>query len=331
MPNPETGFLSPTDEPPRASPQKEEATKNQDAVSEPETATADEREFSGGQRDSSLMLYLRDIGPTQRLTPQQERELAVRIQKGDGEARDQMIKANLPLVVKIAGSYKGIGVPLLDLISEGNIGLMKAVERFDPNKGAKLSAYGALWIKQAITQALATQSKTIRLPVHIVGALSKMHRASCRLWEELGREPTDEELAAELRTTSSRLSRMRVAAIRPASLDAQIEGADSASYAETIADEKAETPYQKLEDKTVAAMLREMIQTLNKRQRTILCLRFGLNGDPPQTLEEISRKFGLTRERVRQLQNAALAKLRHRIKNLEKTPAYLLGPGVPCK
>ena len=167
---------------------------------------------------------LRDVGRVKRLTPQEEIELATRTRKGDSEARDELIRANLPLVIKIARVYEGIGLPLLDLISEGNIGLVRAVARFDPCKGAKLSGYGALWIKQAITKALASQSKTMRLPTHVVEKLGKMRRAASHLEEELGREPTDEELAAEVGWTPRRVTQMRMAAIRPASLDAHING-----------------------------------------------------------------------------------------------------------
>jgi RNA polymerase primary sigma factor len=285
------------------------------------------------QGDTSIALYLRDIGRAKLLTPQEEIELAARIKKGDWEARDQMIKSNLRLVVKIARAYEGIGLPLLDLISEGNIGLMRAVDRFDPNKRAKLSGYGALWIRQAITKALASQSKAIRLPTHVVEKLGKMTRAASRLEEELGREPTDEELAAEVGTTSGRVTQMRMAAIRPASLDAQIDGQKTGSYADTIADEKAESPYEKLEDKTLTAMLREMINTLNRREQAVLRSRFELAGEPTMTLEEIGEELGLSAERVRQIEKAALEKLRLRINNLENrclSPARLRS-GNQCK
>jgi RNA polymerase primary sigma factor len=168
-----------------------------------------------------------------------------------------MIKANLRLVVKIARDYEGIGLPLLDLISEGNIGLMKAVERFDPAKGGKLSTYGSWWIKQSIKRALANQSKTIRLPVHLVDKISKMRRTAMRLQEEFGREPTDEELGEELGITAARVAQMRMAAIRPASLDAPIGDEDSNNFAEVVQDESADTPYEQLEEKTVTRMLQE--------------------------------------------------------------------------
>jgi RNA polymerase primary sigma factor len=251
-----------------------------------------ERERSSYDGDTAIKLYLREIGQVKLLTPQEEIELAARIKKGDKKAREQMIKANLRLVVKIARDYEGIGLPLLDLISEGNIGLMKAVERFDPSKGGKLSTYGSWWIKQSIKRALANQSK-------------------------LGREPTDDELGGELGISASRVAQMRLAAIRPASLDAPIGDEDSNNFAEVVQDEAADTPYEQLEEKTVTRMLQEMVKTLDPREATILRARFGLDGGPERTLEEVGEKFGVTRERVRQIQNIALKKLRKMIEKLE--------------
>lgn len=269
------------------------------------------------QHTSCMDLYLRDVGPTRRLSRQEEIDLASRTRNGDGEAREQLIKANLPLVIRIARAYEGSGVPLLDLISEGNIGLVRAVERFDPGRGAKLSGYGALWIKQAITHALASQSKTIRLPVHVVSKLKKLDRASSRLHQQLGRAPTDEELAAEVGTNTRRITRMRMAAIRPASLDAQLDGEEIGSYAETVADERAESPYEELENNALLGALRRVFQTLEPREQTILRLRFGLEGEPVRTLVEIGHELGLSGERVRQIENAALRKLRQKIRGLE--------------
>jgi RNA polymerase primary sigma factor len=276
-----------------------------------------ERERSTYDGDTAIKLYLREIGQVKLLTPQEEIELAARIKKGDKKAREQMIKANLRLVVKIAHDYEGFGLPLLDLISEGNIGLMKAVERFDPAKGGKLSTYGSWWIKQSIKRALANQSKTIRLPVHLVDKISKMRRVAMKLQEEFGREPTDEELAEELGMTPSRVAQMRTAAIRPASLDAPIGDDESNNFSEVIPDENAETPYEQLEDQTVTRMLQEMVKTLDPRESTILRYRFGLDGGTEKTLEEVGEKFGVTRERVRQIQNIALNKLRKMIEKLE--------------
>ncbi|HTQ49541.1 MAG TPA: sigma-70 family RNA polymerase sigma factor [Candidatus Acidoferrales bacterium] len=278
-----------------------------------------QREASRYDADTAIKLYLREIGQVKLLTPQEEIELAARIKRGDKKAREQMIKANLRLVVKIARDYDGIGLPLLDLISEGNIGLMKAVERFDPKKGGKLSTYGSWWIKQSIKRALANQSKTIRLPVHLVDKISKMRRIAMKLQEELGREPTDEELAEELGMTASRVRQMRMASIRPASLDAPIGDDDSNNFSDLVEDENAITPYQDLEDKTVTGMLQDMVKHLDEREATILRYRFGLDGGSERTLEEVGEKFGVTRERVRQIQNLALKKLRRMIEKLESS------------
>jgi RNA polymerase primary sigma factor len=281
-------------------------------------AWSKERERTTYDGDTAIKLYLREIGQVKLLTVEEEIELAARIKKGDKKAREHMIKANLRLVVKIAHDYEGLGLPLLDLINEGNIGLMKSVERFDPAKGGKLSTYGAWWIKQSIKRALANQSKTIRLPVHLVDKISKMRRTSMRLQEELGREPTDEELAEELQTSTSRVAAMRTAAIRPASLDAPIsDDEDSNNYSEIVPDENASNPYDQLEDKTVNSMLEEMVTKLDPREATILRYRFGLDGGSEKTLEEVGEKFGVTRERVRQIQNIALRKMRKMIEKLE--------------
>lgn len=299
--------------------QAEEATVQAVAgmVPRDEDLAGQGRERSSYDADTAIKLYLREIGQVKLLTPQEEIDLAAKIKRGDKKAREDMIKANLRLVVKIAHDYEGLGLPLLDLINEGNIGLMKAVERFDPAKGGKLSTYGSWWIKQSIKRALANQSKTIRLPVHLVDKISKMRRTAMRLQEEFGREPTDDELGEELGITASRVAQLRTAAIRPASLDAPIGDDESNNFAEVVQDENAFTPYEELEDKTVTRMLQEMIKTLDPREATILRYRFGLDGGPEKTLEEVGQKFGVTRERVRQIQNIALSKLRKMIEKLE--------------
>ena len=289
------------------------------AASPGDTTQFIQREASRYDADTAIKLYLREIGQVKLLTPPEEIQLAARIKKGDKKAREQMIKANLRLVVKIARDYDGIGLPLLDLISEGNIGLMKAVERFDPRKGGKLSTYGSWWIKQSIKRALANQSKTIRLPVHLVDKISKMRRIAMKLQEELGREPNDEELADELDMTAARVRQMRLASIRPASLDAPIGDDDSNNFSDLVEDENAITPYQDLEDKTVTGMLQDMVKHLDEREATILRYRFGLDGGSEKTLEEVGEKFGVTRERVRQIQNLALKKLRRMIEKLESS------------
>ena len=269
--------------------------------------------------DASIKAYLREIGRIPLLTPQQEIELAEKVANGDREARALMISSNLRFVVTIAQDYAHLGLPFLDIISEGNIGLTIAVDRFDPSKGAKLSTYAAWWIKQSIKRALANQSKTIRLPVHLVDKISKMRRVGMKLQEELGREPTDEELADEMDMTAARVRQMRMAAIRPASLDAPIGDDDSNNFSDVVEDENATSPYGNLEDKTVTGMLQDMVKHLDNREATILRYRFGLDGGAEKTLEEVGVKFGVTRERVRQIQNLALRKLRKMIEKLEST------------
>src|ERR1035441_3304780 len=219
---------------------------------ESDTAQFIRRDSSTYDGDTAIKLYLREIGQVKLLTPQEEIQLAARIKKGDKKARELMIKANLRLVVKIARDYDGIGLPLLDLISEGNIGLMKAVERFDPKKGGKLSTYAAWWIKQSIKRALANQSKTIRLPVHLVDKIARMRRVGMQLAEEFGREPTDEELAEELNMAPGKIAQLRTAAIRPASLDATVgQEEDGASLGDMIGDEAAHLPSDMLSDKNL--------------------------------------------------------------------------------
>lgn len=268
--------------------------------------------------DSSLRVYLREISKTELLTPQEEVELAARIKKGDKKARAHMIKANLRLVVKIAQDYAGYGLPLADLISEGNIGLMKAVERFDPEKGGKLSTYGAWWIKQSIKRALANQSKTIRLPVHMVDKIAKMRRITMILTEVMGREPTDEELAEELGIPRKKLALLRRASQRPTSLDAPVNDGEKTDYSEIIGDEKAINPLDALADKNLHNQLDDLLEVLDEREHRIIDARFGLNGKKPMTLEEVGREFGVTRERIRQLQNVALDKMRKALRKKEK-------------
>ncbi len=261
--------------------------------------------------DSQAMrIYLQEIGQTDLLTPQEEGELAARIHRGDEEARQLMIRANLRLVVKIAHDYTRYGLPLLDLISEGNIGLMKAVDRFDPAKGGKLSTYGAWWIKQAIKRALANQSKTIRLPAHLVDKISKMRRAEHDLMEKLGREPTDEELGLALEVPPASVRHWKTVALRPTSLDAPVHDDDSSAFGEIIGDEKATTPFEQMNDAQLLHDMARYVKRLDYREREILKHRFGLQGASVETLEDVGKRFGITRERVRQIQNAAVIKLR---------------------
>jgi len=268
--------------------------------------------------DSSLRVYLREISKTDLLKPEEEVKLAAKIKRGDKKARTHMIKANLRLVVKIAQDYAGYGLPLADLISEGNIGLMKAVERFDPAKGGKLSTYAAWWIKQSIKRALANQSKTIRLPVHMVDKIAKMRRISMIMTEAFGREPTDEELAEELGIPRKKLALLKRASQRPTSLDAPVNEGEKADFGDIIGDERAVNPLDALADKNLHHQLDDLLDVLDEREHRIIDARFGLNGKRPMTLEEVGREFGVTRERIRQLQNVALEKMRKALRKKEK-------------
>jgi RNA polymerase primary sigma factor len=269
--------------------------------------------------NSAINIYLKEIARTPLLKPAEEVVLAARIKKGDEEAEQDLIKANLRLVVKIARDYDGLGLPLLDLIEEGNLGLMKAVKRFDPSKGGKLSTYGSWWIKQSIKRALSNKSKTIRLPVHLVDKISKMRLASIKLQENLGREPTNDELAEEMHLPPAKVSLLRTAAIRPASLDAPLgDAAEPDTLADVVEDDHMHTPYEDLEDKTVVAMLHKMLGSIDNREADILRYRFGFGeGGEMRTLEDVGKKFGVTRERVRQIQNIALGRLRRLITKFE--------------
>jgi RNA polymerase primary sigma factor len=257
-----------------------------------------------------LGLYLAEIGKVKLLTAEEEIELAARVQAGDKEAREQMIKANLRLVVKFAREYDGLGLPLMDLISEGNIGLMKAVERYDPARGAKLSTYASWWIKQSMMRALADQSKTIRIPTHMVEKIRGMNRVARELTLLLGRDPSDEELAGELGTTELRVAQMRAANNRALSLDAAVGEEDSITLGELVEDDNAERPSEELEFKTRVRMLRDMVAKLSPREAEVIRSRFGLDGTGPKMLDEIGNALGITRERVRQIQQKALTKLR---------------------
>ena len=271
--------------------------------------------------DTGFQLYLRQIGEYPLITVEEEVVLARRIKKGDQEARHKMVRSNLRLVVKIARDYSNFGLPLLDLISEGNIGLMKAVERFDPQKGGKLSTYGAWWIKQSIKRALANQSKTIRLPVHLVDKIAKLRRVSNQLTEELGREPSDLELAEEVGMAEAKVAALKSAAIRPTSLDQPISDDDSTALGDIIGDDQAFDPYEILRDKDLRDEVGDLLDVLDDRERKIINSRFGLDGQKSKTLEEVGVKFGVTRERIRQLQNIALRKLRRALSKKERSKA----------
>ena len=266
----------------------------------------------------TVKIYLKEIGQTELLTPEEEIKLAARIKKGDEKARQLMIRANLRLVAKIANDYARYGLPLLDLISEGNIGLMKAVERFDPKKGGKLSTYAAWWIKQGIKRALANQSKTIRLPAHLVDKIAKLRRIEHRLNEELGREPTTDQLAAELGVSPSVVGHWQTVSLKPTSLDAPIGEDDGGAMGDIIGDDKARTAYEVINDAPLKSEMEELLDHLDHREREILKMRYGLRDHPVETLEDIGVKFKITRERVRQIQNAAIMKMRRMMEENER-------------
>ncbi len=288
------------------------------------TAPAAEPVTTESLQGDTLQLYLREIGQVKLLTPQEEITLARRIKRGDRKAREQMITANLRLVVKIARDYAGIGLPLLDLINEGNIGLMKGVQRFDPKKGAKLSTYASWWIKQSIKRALANQSKTIRLPVHVVDKMAHIRKTEVKLREVLDREPTDDEVAEHIGLDARRVRRYRDASRAPVSLDSPIgNDDDSASISEVVADANAAAPFDALVKNTDNALVQEVLATLDSRESRILAMRFGLDDGRPKTLEEVGARIGVTRERIRQVQEQALQKMRVKIEQRDQ-PAEAL-------
>jgi len=274
-------------------------------------------------RDGALGTYLKEISKIPRITPAEEIKLAREIEKGDLRAREKMIQANLRLVVKIAHDYTGFGLPLLDLISEGNIGLMKAVERFDPKRGNKFSTYGSWWIKQAIKRALANQSKTIRLPVHLVDKLAHMRRATITLSDRLGRPPTEEEVAKELGVTLAKLLQLKRVSQRPSSLNTILGEDDLTELSDIIPDENTSSPFENLRDSDLYRALSEVIHILDERERDILSLRFPMDEDSGKklTLEDVGARFKVTRERIRQIQNIALAKLRRALEVKDKIKA----------
>lgn len=288
---------------------------NRPDVSVPEPETLADLPHS---EKSAIKLYLAEIGKTPLLKPEEEVELARRIRKGDQRARQHMIEANLRLVVKIAHDYANFGLPLLDLISEGNIGLVKAVERFDPDKGGKLSTYAAWWIKQSIKRALANQSKTIRLPVHLVDKIARMRKLTTALQELLGREPTNEEIALEMGMPVNKIAHLKTVSVRPTSLDAPVGEDDDTEFGDLVGDENAPTPFENLKSKSMLTDVNAMLDSLDERESEIIRMRFGIGGDRPQTLEEVGQHFNITRERVRQLQNMALQRMRREMAKKEK-------------
>ena len=276
--------------------------------------TALESRISGVSKNDTMKVYMGEIGQISLVGKDEEAELAEAIHCGSGELHDEaratLIKANLRLVVKIAHDFKGLGLPLLDLISEGNIGLMRAVEKFDPIKGAKFSSYAAWWIKQSMRRALANQSRTIRIPVQSAGKINKIKSVRMKLTEELGREPTDSEIAEHLDFSERTVAGLRLADLRTFSLHDPIQQGEEGEFQDIIPDRRAMTPDQILGDVESVGRLLTLLDELEDRERLILKMRFGLDGYRARTLEEVSQAIGRTRERVRQIQNQALVKLR---------------------
>jgi RNA polymerase primary sigma factor len=258
---------------------------------------------------SPLETYLREINETKLLTPKDEQELAIAIGEGSAEARDRMVRANLRLVVNIARGYTGKGLGLQDLIEEGNLGLLRAVEGFDPAMGTRFSTYASYWIKQSIKRALINSAKTIRIPAYMVELLSKWRRASSRLGEELGRTPTPEEIARVLGLPRKKLPIIKKA-IRIYNLTPQTDQAEAGwSLGEMVMDERSRTPEEEMVEHDNMKHVREQLETMDPREATVLRMRFGLDNHEPRTLKEIGETLGLTRERVRQIETEALNKL----------------------
>ena len=276
--------------------------------------TALETKLLVGNKNDTMKVYMGEIAQIPLVNKKEEAELAEAIHSTDPDrhedARTTLIKANLRLVVKIAHDFKGLGLPLLDLISEGNIGLMRAVEKFDPAKGAKFSSYAAWWIKQSMRRALANQSRTIRIPVQSAGKINKIKTVRMRLTEELGREPSDAEIAEHLDFSERTVSGLRLADLRTISLHDPIQQGEEGEFQDIIPDRHAMTPDQIIGDIESVFRLMDLLDKLDERERKILEMRFGLRGGKTLTLEEVSQQIGRTRERVRQIQNQALAKLK---------------------
>ncbi len=275
--------------------------------------------------DDSVRLYLREIGKIPLLTPEEEADLAQRIIKGDKKAKDKMVESNMRLVVSIAKRYGGRGLDFLDLIQEGNTGLLRAVEKFDPGKGFKFSTYATWWVRQAITRAIADQARTIRIPVHMVETINKVLRTTRKLTSELNREPTNEEIAKELDMEPDKIDYVMRIKQDIASLDASVgrEGDDEDSVlGDFVEDEERDSPEDSAANQILKEQLSEIIATLTDREQKIIRLRFGIGGGRPHTLEEVGAEFDVTRERIRQIEAKALSKLRKN-KDTKKLHEYL--------
>ena len=257
-----------------------------------------------------VRMYLKEIGKVPLLTAEEEVSLAKRIERRDMEAKRKLIEANLRLVVSIAKRYVGRGMLFLDLIQEGNLGLIRAVEKFDYRKGYKFSTYATWWIRQAITRAIADQARTIRIPVHMVETINKLIRVQRQLLQDIGREPTPEEIAAEMGTTPQKVREILKISQEPVSLETPIGEEEDSQLGDFIEDEDATMPVEAVSEIMQKEELNNVLNTLTHRERKVIELRFGLKGEHPRTLEEVGQKFGVTRERIRQIEAKTLAKLK---------------------
>ena len=258
-----------------------------------------------------VRMYLKEIGKVRLLTADEEVELARRIEQGDEEAKRRLTEANLRLVVSIAKRYVGRGMQFLDLIQEGNVGLLKAVEKFDHNKGCKFSTYATWWIRQAITRAIADQARTIRVPVHMVETINRVVRTSRQLLQDLGREPTTEEIAKAMDMPVERVAEVMKISQDPVSLETPVGEEDDSHLGDFIADDDKQEPQEAATQNLLKEQLNEVMETLTDREYKVLSLRFGLEDGRPRTLEEVGREFNVTRERIRQIEAKALRKMRH--------------------
>ena len=277
-----------------------------DEVEKEELPVAEAREIS----TDSLQLFLKDIGKVDLLTAAQEVELAKRIERGDHAAKQEMVEANLRLVVSIAKRYRNQGLPFLDLIQEGTIGLVRAAEKFDHRKGFKFSTYATWWIRQAVARALADKARTIRMPVHIVEKLNKIVRTERKLRAELGREPYAWEIGDELELDAAEVESIRRSSQPPVSLEKPVGDDEESEFGHFLTDENEALPDEVAEVELRKAALRRVLSSLSPRERRVLELRYGLDGEHPRTLDEVGRTFNVTRERIRQIENQSLKKLR---------------------
>ena len=261
--------------------------------------------------DDSVKMYLKDIGQVPLLTSEEEKDLAERMSKGDEEAKKRLSEANLRLVVSIAKRYVGRGMQFLDLIQEGNLGLMKAVDKFDHTKGFKFSTYATWWIRQSITRAIADQARTIRIPVHMVETINKTGRVVRQLMQTLGREPTPAEIAKEMGVPEEKVIEIQKIAQDPVSLETPIGEEEDSHLGDFIEDNSAASPAEKAESRMLREQLLQVLDTLTPRENEVLLMRYGLRDGRPKTLEEVGKEFNVTRERIRQIEAKALRKLRH--------------------